>query len=232
MAKKNKFYAVRKGRQVGVYLTWAECQEQTVGFKGAEFLSTKTEEEAWKFINEGVKPVKKEKDPNKGEIVDVLEVTKELSSNPEITTVYVDGSSLMANNPENELGYDRYSFGMVVVRNNEIVHEANGEGTSRNAASLNNVAGELLGSMKAVLYAINVEKTKKVVIIHDYTGVADWVTGAWKAKNDFTQSYVAFMDKCKANIEIEFVKVAGHSKNKFNNRADNLARAALGLAPR
>lgn len=30
-----KFYAVRAGKQPGVYLTWKECQDNTTGFKGA-----------------------------------------------------------------------------------------------------------------------------------------------------------------------------------------------------
>lgn len=30
-----KYYAVRAGNRPGVYLTWAECQEQTAGFRGA-----------------------------------------------------------------------------------------------------------------------------------------------------------------------------------------------------
>ncbi|OTA53446.1 hypothetical protein K449DRAFT_390285 [Hypoxylon sp. EC38] len=30
-----KYYAVRAGVKPGVYLTWAECQEQTAGFRGA-----------------------------------------------------------------------------------------------------------------------------------------------------------------------------------------------------
>jgi len=46
---KQKFYAVRRGRTPGVYATWAECQRQTTGFKGAEFKSfpTRAAAEAW-----------------------------------------------------------------------------------------------------------------------------------------------------------------------------------------
>ncbi|KAI0402143.1 hypothetical protein F4802DRAFT_385646 [Xylaria palmicola] len=34
-ANLQKYYAVRAGNIPGVYLTWAECQEQTAGFRGA-----------------------------------------------------------------------------------------------------------------------------------------------------------------------------------------------------
>ncbi|KAK1978976.1 hypothetical protein LZ30DRAFT_196740 [Colletotrichum cereale] len=31
-----KYYAVRTGARPGIYLTWAECQKQTAGFRGAQ----------------------------------------------------------------------------------------------------------------------------------------------------------------------------------------------------
>ncbi|CAM1510404.1 Fc.00g007390.m01.CDS01 [Cosmosporella sp. VM-42] len=39
MENAQKFYAVRAGFHPGVYLTYAECQQQTAGFKGAVFKS-------------------------------------------------------------------------------------------------------------------------------------------------------------------------------------------------
>jgi exodeoxyribonuclease-5 len=50
MAKKN-YYAVIKGREVGVFRTWAECEKQTKGFKGSEFQGFKTEVEATEYFN-------------------------------------------------------------------------------------------------------------------------------------------------------------------------------------
>lgn len=228
-SKKKKFYAVRVGRVPGVYTDWDKCKEQIVQFKGADYISAKTEEEAWKYINEGIKP---EKDTSKGETVDVLAETERLSADPHSTVVYTDGSNTILDKDGNPLTGSRYSYGLVVVKNNEIYYEDSGEGTSLAASDMANVAGELLGAMKAVLYAINVEKSSVVYIIHDYTGVADWVTGAWNANQELTQKYVEFMRKCSNSIDIKFIKVAGHSKNKFNNRADDLSRIVLGLKPR
>ena len=50
MASK-KFYAVRKGFNPGIYQTWAECQEQTRGFKGQEFMSFESLDEAKAYMN-------------------------------------------------------------------------------------------------------------------------------------------------------------------------------------
>ena len=43
------FYAVKKGRQVGIYLTWNECKEQVSRYKGAEFKKFNTRQEAINF---------------------------------------------------------------------------------------------------------------------------------------------------------------------------------------
>ena len=50
MAQK-KFYAVKQGRQPGIYSTWADCQKQTVGFKGAKFKGFVTRAEAEAYMN-------------------------------------------------------------------------------------------------------------------------------------------------------------------------------------
>ncbi|NP_990329.2 ribonuclease H1 precursor [Gallus gallus] len=47
------FYAVRKGRQTGVYRTWAECQQQVNRFPSASFKKFATEKEAWAFVGAG-----------------------------------------------------------------------------------------------------------------------------------------------------------------------------------
>lgn len=39
MAKKPKFYVVWRGRQTGVFTTWAACQAQIQGYRGAEYKS-------------------------------------------------------------------------------------------------------------------------------------------------------------------------------------------------
>lgn len=45
------FYAVRKGINPGIYLTWPECNREVTGFKGAEYKKFSTKIEAENFIN-------------------------------------------------------------------------------------------------------------------------------------------------------------------------------------
>lgn len=51
MAKK-VFYAVRKGRAIGVYSSWYECEMQVKKYSGAEHQSFDSLEEAIEYIEE------------------------------------------------------------------------------------------------------------------------------------------------------------------------------------
>ena len=45
-----KYYAVRKGRNTGIYRTWDECKSQVFQYAGAEYKSFTTEQEALEYI--------------------------------------------------------------------------------------------------------------------------------------------------------------------------------------
>ena len=51
MAAKKNFYAVRNGRNPGIYKTWAECSAEVAGFKGAVFKGFATLAEAETFMS-------------------------------------------------------------------------------------------------------------------------------------------------------------------------------------
>ncbi len=48
--KKEKFYAVKKGRKPGIYRTWAECSKQVNKFSGAKFKSFDSLREAENYL--------------------------------------------------------------------------------------------------------------------------------------------------------------------------------------
>ncbi|MDD7462882.1 MAG: ribonuclease H family protein [Anaerococcus sp.] len=91
-----------------------------------------------------------------------------------------------------------------------------------------NVAGEVKASELAIERAIE-EKRKKIYIHHDYQGIASRAQGEWKTNNTLTKSYKAFIDQAKEKIEIHFIKVKGHSNDKYNDLADKLAKKAVGI---
>ena len=68
-----------------------------------------------------------------------------------------------------------------------------------------------------------------IKIYHDYEGIAKWCLGLWKTNREGTRAYKEFYDRASKQIKIGFVKVAGHSNDKYNDMADELAKKALGL---
>lgn len=54
-----KFYAVRKGKKPGIYMSWDICKQQTDGFPGAEFKSFPTREAAEEYIGQKQQTVEK-----------------------------------------------------------------------------------------------------------------------------------------------------------------------------
>lgn len=50
-----------------------------------------------------------------------------------------------------------------------------------------------------------------------------------ESNKDGTKAYKAYFDSIKNYINIRFVKVKGHSNDRYNDMADILAKEALGL---
>uniref|UniRef100_A0A2M4BVW3 Ribonuclease H1 n=1 Tax=Anopheles marajoara TaxID=58244 RepID=A0A2M4BVW3_9DIPT len=52
LSQRMPFYAVAKGRAVGIYNTWSACESQVTGFTGARYKKFATQTEATEFIRE------------------------------------------------------------------------------------------------------------------------------------------------------------------------------------
>lgn len=93
---------------------------------------------------------------------------------------------------------------------------------------MRNVAGEIKGAQKAMQFCVN-NDIGSIDIYYDYDGIEKWCTGVWKAKKSGTIAYKTFYDSIKDKIRVKFVKVVGHSGDKYNDLADKLAKSALGI---
>lgn len=200
-----KFYAVRKGRVPGIYATWKECSAQTAGFSGAVYKKFFTREEAEDFLETGKTVTTQEKIEN--------------IENKETVTAYVDGSF------EQTLG--KYAYGCVILFQDTCI-ELSGSGAEEGYLSMNNVAGEILGSIHAIQWAI-AHQAKTVYIYHDYEGIAKWANGEWRTNREKTQAYQQFVKESREKIQVIFIKVAAHTGVKYNEQADRLAKKALGI---
>ena len=201
-----KYYAVRKGRQAGIYEDWPTCEKQIKGFSGAEYKSFKTLQEAQNFMQaEGQRPVKS--------------VITENASRT-YPCAYIDGS------------YDSvthtFSYGAVIMA--EANHELHFSKKFDDAglAKMRNVAGEIKGSEFAIQYAVE-HQWETIDIYYDYFGIEKWALGEWKRNLPETQAYYEFCQNAFKTVNVCFKKVKGHSGDLYNDLADALAKKALNL---
>ena len=132
---------------------------------------------------------------------------------------YVDGSYNAADS--------RFSYGVVLFAGEKEIHMSRAFSHDE-LAKMRNVAGEIMGSAQAMKLSREAG-IKKLTIYHDYEGIAKWPLRQWKAKKTWTQKYRDFYDEVSKDVEIHFIKVAGHSGDKYNDLADKLAKEALGI---
>lgn len=192
------------------FATWAECQKAVSGYSGAEFRGFTEKEEALAFLNmETTGNVSGDKAKEAAGIVEVAE---------NMVIAYVDGSF------EKSIG--RYAFGCVILTPDGQEIRKSGSGSDSAGVAIRNVAGEMLGSMTAVNWAIE-NKYPAVEIRYDYEGVEKWVTGVWRAKTPLTSKYAAHMQEAGKKVQISFCKIAAHTGNHYNEEADQLAKSAL-----
>lgn len=200
MAK--KYYAVRIGKVPGVYLTWDACKEMVNGYPGAVYKSFPTKEEAEQFV-ESAAAVSQQKELPQGDR----------------PYAFVDGSY----NPATKV----YGYGGYLVKDGK-QHVLQGADDKPELVGMNNIAGELAGSMAAVEKALELG-LKELDIYYDCQGIEMWATGEWKRNEKGTIAYYDYMQSVKDKIQIHFIKVKGHSNVKGNEDADKLARQAVGI---
>lgn len=208
---KKKYYAVKVGRSPGIYFTWDECKKQTDKFSGAVYKSFESLEAAEKFIT-----------GEEGEEISRLgtEESDNVCENENEAIAYVDGSY----NSDTK----KFSYGMVILFKGEELKFSELIDDSE-LALMRNVAGEIKGAEAAMCYAKE-NGIKKLAIYHDYEGIARWCLGDWKANKAGTIAYKEIYDKIKKDVDIRFVKVKGHSNDKYNDMADSLAKQAVGIS--
>ena len=204
-----KVYAVKQGRQTGIFDTWAQCQEQIKGFSGAVYKSFTSREDAEKYLGIGdgltqnylfEQPELSEPVQKSSDFMDYLET--------DTCVAYVDGS-----NTDSRVG-----SGVVMIFGSATEKEE--------AVAVRNVAGEINSAMMA-MHTAKILGKRKVTIIYDYAGIEQWATGGWSAKTPLAQAYKRFYDNL--SIEVEFVKVKGHTGIEGNEMVDKIAKRMAGV---
>ena len=122
MAK--KVYAVKKGRETGLFTDWDTCKKQVNGFPGAEYKSFADANEALVYLG----------------------LAAETENTETGIRAYVDGSFDAVSN--------KFSCGVVIIDGDSEPIELNEAFEDADAATHRNVAGEVMGATRAIEYCL------------------------------------------------------------------------------
>lgn len=236
---KKTLYAVRRGRQTGIFEDWNECQKHTSRYPNAEYKKFNSPEDAQVYlgltskdmqIHFGVKNTKsntvisenitrnpvKTKEELKNSAIENSTLKKKIKFSNRKAIAYVDGTF---NHSKNMYGCGA----IIIVGDKEIELMANGNDSKY--VNLQNVAGELNAVKLAVDWCIN-NDMEEVVIYHDFEGISNFLNKEPKKKQEGILDYKKYCEEVSDKIKIRFVKVYGHSGDRYNTIADSLASAS------
>lgn len=193
------YYAVKIGRHPGIYSTWAECQREVTGYKGAIYKKFSQEEDAQQFITGEIQGYAAEIEPK----------------NLKEFVAYVDGSFRNSDRT--------FSYG-VYMKNTEEKWTFSKRFYNEDA-TMRNVSGEIEGAMKAMEECVKLGG--EILHLHyDYEGIRAWALGHWKTNKEGTRRYKLFYEEISKRLQVKFIKVKAHSGVKYNEIVDTLAKEA------
>ena len=200
-----KYYAIRQIEGVvykEILTSWEECKPVVTG-KMCEYKSFAKESDAIAYLESYVEEPKEE----------------EILNNKDNYIYYVDGS----------YKGDMIGWGFVLIKDNTKLTQMCG-GLEPNEDTSRNITGELEATKMAVRHAL-ANDFKNITIIYDYQGIGSYVNGSWKPKTNESKAYLNWMNKTieENSLNVSFVKVKGHSDNKWNDEVDTMAKKGCTL---
>lgn len=232
-----KYYAVKVGKKTGIFDNWDECKESVNGFPGALYKSFKDISEAYAYMGwEGSQMSLFDFDSHP---VDNETGSIDFSSEEESANIIFDDAdeSVPYSNKRHAVAYvdgsfnsstGIFSYGVVMFYDGEEIHLSESM-DDEELSSMRNVAGEIHGSMAAMKFAVE-KGCRELTIYHDYEGIAKWPLGLWRTNKEGTIAYKKFYNSIRKQLNVNFVKVKGHSGDKYNDLADKLAKEAAGIS--
>lgn len=222
-----KYYAVAKGKQIGIYTDWDTTKGLVNGYPGAKYKSFIQKEEAINYIKNIVPDFipsdnfYQDKTENKLEIKLENKINTNLSfNNIDKLIIYTDGSCV------NYCG----GIGFLYLLNGQIINQH----SDKIIGETTNIRAELT-AIKIGLMGITPEFLNKEIIIktdseYSVKVFRDWID-KWKRNGYKTTTgepvknldLILDIDKLIQSKNIKFEWVKGHSTDKYNNIVDQLA---------
>lgn len=200
-ARHAKFYAVKEGRQKGIFLTWEECKEHTWRHQNAAFRAFPNREEAYAWLGD-----------------------KPQAIDGSVCRIYTDGSH---QRQSDYLGIGAWCLrdGTPYEYSAKVTRDLLDSYGVPKESECSNPTAEFIAFAQILRKLSNRKLSVPIMFVCDYVGVKNWMEGTWKANEPHI---VAILNSCKATLgtidgKITFEWVKGHSGNDGNNNADRLA---------
>jgi len=204
-----KYYAVRKGRNLGIFSTWSECEANVKGFPSAEYKSFTTKQEADDYINNTTTSASTTRDSG---LFKPYHPSKKYQ-------IWTDGSC-----ERNVAGY-----GYILLDNNENVAQDYGRVDGKQT----NQRAELTAIAKGIARAIELGWNDiEVVSDSDYSIQSltvwskNWIMNNWKTSTGNpveNQDIIKPILELLHRINVKFIHVYSHRGVYWNEQADSLA---------
>lgn len=204
---KNKYYVSTVNGEKRLHESWDSCKSIIHGVTGASSRGFVTIEEAKAFLV--------------GDDLTQIQIDKLRADG--YAVVFVDGSydGVSGDNPI--IGWAMVAF---APSNNMDPIEKSGTINPNNFPGSRNIIGEVLATVNAFDWALD-NGFNKLAIYHDLEHLASWYHGTYVARETIAQFYMRIIEeKVRDILSVEFYKVKAHTKIKYNERADELAKAA------
>lgn len=195
-----KYYAVRVGRQPGIYTTWAQAEAQVKGFSGAEHQSFPTREAAQEYLDH---------------------IPKQLVTHINgIDVANTDGSCVNGRAGYGFLLQGKEYYGPLIQS------DGTRDGFTNNQAELSAIYMCITTAMGLKIPKLII-RTDSDYSINCLTKWRDkWNNNGWQTSGGEDVKNVALIQSIislLASIDVTFVWVKGHSGDPGNDMADKLA---------
>lgn len=222
-----KYYAVRRGRNPGIYRSWPECQKQVNGFENARYKSFQTEAEAQAFLKATDNYKTKSKSAKK----------ESENLNDYDVVVYTDGGS--RNHGNYKGGHvkttDKAAWAYHINDQGQI-----SEGTAGEFGATNNRM-EILALIESIKRLNELKiADKKIIFVLDSQYVLNVITKGW-LNGWKRRGYKKADGTAPVNVELwreldgllptiknkAFSWTKGHAQDEGNNRVDALLNETM-----
>lgn len=204
-----KYYAVKIGRNPGMYRSWSECKLQTDGFSGAVYKSFKTRTDAETFLGKSK--------------------SRESPSDSTILEIFTDGSH-RKHDASSNMGYGilfRYNNSEFGLSRHPLSLEDLNDTFGGHFESVSNPTMEFAAVAHALQLANqHFPEAKQIHITYDYIGSKNWITGRWKCRKPHIKNIHRFVQKeleILGDTPVIWTHVKSHTGHRENEMADLLA---------